>query len=1138
MAVALLILLAPAGAQEFRGAILGRITDPSGAPVAGCAIEAVNIETGVKIGSRSNEAGNYQIPFLVPGNYTVQVEHAGFKRIERSGLRVATNTQVTLDLSLELGTATETVNVTASAPLLNTASADLGHVVEKNYLSSITVNLTRNVLNTVRLTPGVTGGGATVTGNNAGSFSIAGGGSTTGRIEFLVDGIPNTTAHNAGGVVFIPSIDAVEEIKVHTTMFDAQYGHSNGGAINITTRGGTNQLHGSAYLYKRWSDLNANSWTNNTAGLPKPPTEYYQFGYFVGGPIILPKIYDGRNRTFFSTTFEKDRDSVELTRRARTPSDAEKAGDFSQTLNRRGGPFTLYDPNTTIVTAGRATRQPFANNRIPSSLITPTGAAWMKLYPSPNVTTSPALEALNFIGTGATVLPQTQISFRVDHQISDKQRIFGRYGMLRLKQMNDELVRGQYSVDPDGTGGLARENPRRFYNVGLDDTYTLSPSFLVSVRYGFVRKVQLNLRGGVGYDPSPLNLPQAILAGQSTSGWPTFNIAERMFTLGSNYQEELNNQHSLQTTFTKLAGKHSLKWGIDWRVLQWNRNTPGDSASGSFTFDTTFTRSDPFAPTSADTSGTGMASILMGLPASGSIGYISSLSLQTHYLAGFAQEDWKVNQRLTLNFGVRYELETPYTERYNRMSYGFDEKAKFPVSVPGLDLRGGIRFAGVDGNPRRGGIVDGNNFGPRFGFAYSLTSRTVLRGGYGMFFSGQTFNTSFLPEIGVFNATTPFVGTTDGGATPFSTLANPFPQGLRQPIGASAGLLAQAGDTLSYFDDHRVSPYNQQWQFSVQRQLPSQIVAEAAYIGMLTLKQLEAFNVNEKPDQYLALGTAENNRVPNPFLGVLPSNSVLGQGATITQNRLWVKYPQFTNLTVQGQNTGRAVYHALQLKMDKRMTRGLSVLWTYTFSKLIDNETTSITNVRKYRTVSSLDQRHIMRVALTYELPWQFKGQGQGLLRQVAGGWSLSSYFITESGLPFGVTHSNGRPVRLRNASKSGSVEDRLGDKLDPVTRRPLNPYFDITAFAPLPSQYVVSPSAPRFSELRAPGVKSLNMSVFKTFPIKERFKVQVRMEAEGLTNSPNFAAPGTNMSSLATFGVITSASGSRQIQGSARVTF
>jgi len=1139
LSMAFLIAVASSKAQEFRGTILGRITDPSGAPAAAVAIEVLNVDTGVTTRSASNDSGNYQIPFLVPGNYSVRVEHAGFKRVERGGIRVATNAQVTLDFTLELGTTAETVTVTASAPLLNTASADLGQVVERNYLTSITVNLTRNVLNTVRLTPGVTGGGATVTGNNAGSFSIAGGGSTTGRIEFLVDGIPNTTAHNNGGVVYIPSIDSVEEIKVHTTMFDAQHGHSNGGAINITTRGGTNQLHGTSYLYKRWSALDANSWTNNSRGLQKVPTNYYQFGYLVSGPVLLPKLYDGRNRTFFSTTFEKDRDLQELTRRARVPTAEERIGDFSQTINRRGGMFTLYDPLTTVVASNRATRQPFTGNRIPASRIHPIGGAWLKLYPAPNVPIPPQLEALNWIGTGVTTLPQTQISARIDHNVSGRQRIFGRYGMLRLRQMNAELIRGQYSIAPDGTGGLARENPRRFYNIGLDDTYTFSPSFIGSFRYGFVRKVQTNLRGGVGYDNGFLNLPQVISANQAVSGWPTFNIAENMPTLGSNYVEEVNDQHSMMATFTKLTGKHSLKWGVDWRVLRWNRNSPGAAASGSFDFDTVFTRSDPFAPTSADTSGTGMASILMGIPATGSFGYITALSLQNHYLAGFAQEDWKVNQRLTLNFGVRYELETPYTERYNRMSYGFDENAKLPFNVPGLDLRGGVLFAGVDGNPRHGGIVDKNNFGPRFGFAFSVTPKTVLRGGYGMFYSGQAFNTGFLADVGVFNAATPFVGTIDSGATPFSTLANPFPEGLRQPIGASAGLTAQLGDALSFFDERRLSPYNQQWQFSIQRQLPSQIAAEAAYVGMLSLKQFESFNLNEKPDQYLALGTAENTRVPNPFLGVLPSNSVLGQGATITQNRLWPRFPQFTSLNIQGANTGKAIYHALHLKVDKRMTNGLSVLWAYTFSKLIDNETTSVINPRRYRTVSNLDQTHIMRVAATYEFPWRFAGQGMDrLLRQVAGGWSLSGYFIAESGTPFGITHANGRPVRTRNAALSGPVSERLGDRLDPVTRRPLNPYFDIGAFAPLASQYVVTPEAARFDELRAPGATSLNVSLFKTFPITERLRLQIRMEAEGVTNTPNFGAPGTNLSSAATFGVITAAGGSRKMQGSARISF
>jgi hypothetical protein len=940
-------------------------------------------------------------------------------------------------------------------------------------------------------------------------------------------------------VVFIPSIDAVEEIKVHTTMFDAQYGHSNGGAINITTRGGGNQLHGTSYLYRRWSALDANTWTNNSRGLAKPATNYYQFGYLLSGPVLLPKLYNGRNRTFFSTTLEKDRDSVQLTRSARVPTAEERVGDFSRTINRRGGAFTLFDPATTVVNAGRATRQPFAGGRIPAARITPTGGEWLKLFPSPNIAIAPQLEALNWTATDATILPQTQISARIDHNLSDRQRLFGRIGLLRLYQTNGELIRGQYSIAPEGTGGLARANPRRFYNIGFDDTYTFSPSLLGSFRYGLVRKVQGNLRGAVGYDNTFLKLPAVITSNQAVSGWPTFSVGENLPTLGSNFVEETNDQHSAMATFSKLTGKHTLKWGVDWRVLRWHRNSPGDAASGIFNFDTTFTRSDPFTPTSADTSGTSLASILLGLPASGSLGYTTSLSLQNHYIAGFLQEDWKISQRLTLNFGIRYELETPYTERYNRMSYGFNENGKLPVNVPGLDLRGGIRFAGVDGAPRRGGQLDANNFGPRFGFALSADSKTVLRGGYGAFFSGQAFNTGFLADVGVFNASTPFLGTNDGGATPFATLANPFPTGLRQPLGASSGLLAQVGDAVSFFDERRVSPYNQQWQFSVQRQLPSKTVAEAAYVGMLSLKQFENFNLNERPDRFLALGTAENNRVNNPFLGAFPATSVLGQGATVTQSRLWVRYPQFTNANIQGANTGRAIYHALQTKVDKRTSRGLSVLWTYTFSKLIDNETTSIVNPRKYRTVSSLDQTHVMRVATTYEFPWKFDKRGAGrLLDMAAGGWAASGYLTLETGTPLGVTHPNGRPVRIRNASRGGPIGNRLGDRLDPVTRRPANAYFDIDAFTPLASQYVVSPEAPRFDELRAPGVKSLNVSLFKTFAATERIRLQLRLEAAGVTNTPNFAAPGTNMASVATFGVITSAGGARQMQGSLRVMF
>jgi len=1098
-------------------------------------VEAVNVDTGVLIGSVTSEDGNYQIPFLVPGTYTARVNQAGFKNMERTGVRVLTSGQVTLDFVLELGASSEKITVEASTPVLETASADLGTVIDRNQINNVTVNISRNVLYNLRLAPGITGGGGSITGNAAGGFSIAGSGSTQGRVEYMIDGIPNTTAHNNGGVVYIPSMDAVDEIKVHTTMFDAQYGHSNGGAINITTRGGTNELRGTAYLYKRWAALDANSWQNNRNGLPKAPTNYRQFGYLVTGPVFIPKLYNGRNQTFFSTTLESDADPRELTRQARVPTELERQGDFSQTINRRGGTFTVYDPATTVITAGRATRQPFAGNRIPVNRQSPTGVAWMKLFPAANLNVPPQLELFNWVASGKYDVINQQTSARLDHHFSDRQRMFVRFGLLTRDQDADKLIQGQYSMPIDGGGSLERLI-RKFWNLGMDDTFTFSPTFIGSFRYGMVRKETSTVRGAAGFDTAPLSLPSVIISNQAVPGWPTLDIGGNLPVLGADRVFEANDQHTFMATFTKLAGKHSLKWGPDWRVLRWNRNSPGSAAPGTFAFNTVFTQADPFTPTSGDVSGSGMASLLPGLPASGNFGNNSALSLQNHYLGLFVQEDWKIAPRLTVTFGVRFELETPYTERYNRMSYGFDENAALPVSVPGLNLRGGVRFAGVDSAPRRGGLVDGNNLGPRFGFAYSATAKTVIRGGYGMFFSGQAFNTGFLADVGVFNAVTPYVGSIDNGATPFASLANPFPNGLRVPLGASAGLMAQTGDAVSFFDERRVSPYNQQWQFSIQRELPAQVLLEAAYVGMLSLKQFESFNLNEKPDIYLAQGTAENNRVPNPFLGSLLPTSVLGQGATITQNRLWTRFPQFTNVTIQGVNTGKAIYHGLQLKADKRLTHGLSVLWTYTFSKLMDNETTSIINPRKYRTVSRFDQTHVTRLAVTYEMPWQFASNK--FLKQVLGGWSTSGYYVFETGVPLSVTHVNGRPVRIRNAALRGPVSERLGDGRDPVSRQVVNPYFDINAFAPLASQFVVSPEPPRLDELRAPSMRSLNVSLFKSFPIRERIRLQLRMDAQGLTNTPNFNAPGTNMSSPATFGIINGAGGNRSLQGALRIYF
>jgi hypothetical protein len=1133
-----LLCVAVAIAQESRGSISGHVIDPAGAAVPGAKVEAQNLDTGVVLQSATNDAGIYQIPFVVPGNYKVVIEHPGFKKLQRDGVRVSTATEVTVDLRLEIGATTESMTVSDALPLLETSGGDLGQVLDRKYVSDVTVNIYRNPLNSVLLTPGTSGGGGSVTGSGAGTFAIAGGGGTSGRVEYMVDGIPNAVAMKNGGPVYIPSADAVEELKVQTTMFDASYGRSNGGVINITTRGGTNSVHGTAYLYKQWAALNANTWTNNRNRVGKPPVDYHQYGYLFSGPVYIPHVYDGRNRTFFSTTFERDRDARALTGIGRVPTSLERQGDFSQTIALTGGSLTIYDPFSTMVNGSKATRTPFAGARIPSSMINPAGAAYLALYPLPNSGNTTQLGAYNWTGSGIYSVEQPEVSVRIDHNTSDRNRIFGRFGRLERDQNSTVMIPGETSYPVTGTNNLGPLF-RRFDNTGIDDTYTLSPTFIASVRYGFVWRVDTQQSGAPGMDTSTLHLPTSLTANQALPGLPTFSLGESMPTLGSTSTFTAETQHSLMVALTKIAGRHSLKFGVDYRLHRWNQNAPGNAAPGNFSFNNTFTRSDPFTNSTGNTSGTSMASLLLGVPASGSLGYTSPLSLQNHYFAGYIQEDFRVNAHLTLNLGLRYEFETPYTERYNRIGYGFDPTAVLPVQAPGLTLRGGLRFVGVDGYPRTEGELDTNNFGPRFGFAYQLARRTVVRGGYGLFYSPMAANDSYLGDVGVFSATTPFVASNDGGATPFATIANPFPAGMQQPIGAQTGLMAQVGTSLTYNDPHRVLPYNQQWQFDLQRELPSQIVVDVAYVGMLSLKQLESFNLNDLPDMYLQYGAAANSTVKNPFQGIFPATSTLGQGSTVTQSRFWVQYPQYTSLTVQGTNSGRASYNALQAKVEKRLSHGFSLLGSYTRSKLLQSNITSLVNTRHYRTVSSSDQPNVFRIAATYDFPWKFgPGSWNRVLDKAAAGWSFTGMWVYNSGTPMGISQANGRPIRLRNASLGGSVESRLGDKRD-ASGTILNPYFDTTAFVPLPNQYTVSPEPPLFPELRNPPSRAVNISLFKTFSFYEHFMLQFRADAINLLNSPNFAGPGTNMSNTATFGVISSDNGgNRTMQCGLRLSF
>jgi hypothetical protein len=772
----------------------------------------------------------------------------------------------------------------------------------------------------------------------------------------------------------------------------------------------------------------------------------------------------------------------------------------------------------------------------------------MKAFPLPNVSVTPQIGANNWAGAGVYQVIEDSYSVRVDHVISSRQKMFARYSKLtRADEFVPVLFAGVYSFPAPGPGqaDLGISN-RYFHSLAVDDTITFSPSFVGSVRYGLSARNLPKLlgvaEGTTLPDPAVLNLPQIVLDNQALRGFPIFALGEGFPQIGARKDVENWYTHTGLATFYKVLGKHSVKFGADYRLTRWNKIYLGDGQSGSFTYNSIFTRKNYSTDTSSDTSGSGMASLLLGVPASGSLGPNSALANQTHYLGLFIQEDWKVKPNLTLNFGVRYELETPYTERFNRTAYGYDFNAPAPpkMQVPGLALKGGLLFAGVDGNPRTEGNLDKNNFGPRFGFAYSINPKTVVRGGYGLFYGAQAYNYGFDGSVATFNAVTQYLGTNDGGATPYTTIQNPFPDGLREAEGTANGLAAAYGDSLNILEQNRVNPYNQQWQLSVQRELPGGFLAEGAYVGMLSLKLLENFNLSEKPDEYLALRSAENNKVPNPFLGVFDPRSTLGKGTTITQGQLWKRYPQYVTLTMYGANSGRAVFHAFQGGVQGRFSNVTGFV-NYAFSKGIVNNTTSWVNTRHYRSVSSLDRRHVMRLAMLYDLPFgpgkSYMSSG-GVLGRLVEGWSLSGFLQAWSGAPLTVTHANGRPIALRNPTKKGPVSERLGNKVDPATGKVLNPFFDIDAFQALPDQYTISPTEPLLDWLRGPGYVGFNMAILKDVTIREGMSLQIRGEAQNVTNARAWANPGTNMNTPKTFGVIEDGGPGRTVQIGATLRF
>lgn len=1111
-------------AQGTTSQIVGKISDPTGTPVPGAVVRATNIETGSVREAKSNDAGAYVLPLLLPGQYRIAVTKDGFRPVNRTGINLFVDQVARVDQQLELGSISQEIQVTAAAPLLESETSAIGQVVDSAKIQSIPLN-GRSAFRLVQLTPGLLAspaangqfGDIPVNTNQDSTFSINGGRQLSN--EILIDGVPSTTGQ-FNTITTIPSIEATQEFKVQSSNLSAEWGRFGGGVVNVSTRSGTNQVHGAMYEYLRNNVFDANEFFNKTAGLSIPPFRLNQFGGAVGGPVKLGKLYDGKNRTFFFTDYQGTRYRRGDTTRFSLPTAAQRNGDFSKTLNQAGALVTVYDPYSTQpdpARLGQSIRIPFAGNLLPANRIDPIARKLMAFYPEPNSAGEPFTALNNFGKNASRSVDQSQLSGRVDHTFSSAYRIFGRFAHNRTVLRQPDSY-GNVATSGNGSVGTS---PFRQTTFALDHSLNLSPTSIFNLKYGVARWYQERKTRSYGFDQRTLGYSDALVRQFQIPVFPAIGLDQYDGLGGQSYFTSGNDTHSIIGAWTKIMGKQTLKIGGEVRLRRINFIL-SQGGGGSFNFDRAFTRG-PNPLQFYDNAGNSIASLLLGTAASGSVPIVSGVSAQNFYSGGYVQSDIRVTSHLVINAGLRYETESPFTERYNSLNY-FDRDLPSPVKNSQFPaLTGGLVFASPD--RRHVWQWDRINFAPRLGLAWSALPKTVIRGGGGFFFApAETSNvaTAFASNAG-YAANTPYVSSVDGGLTPFRTLSNPYPDGLLQPVRNSLGASTFLGQGLAVWDNRQVMPVTYQWNLDLQRELPGQILVDVAYVGSrgvhLAFKNRQ---MNELDPQYLSLGTALNQQVLNPFFGSI-SVGTLAQ-RTVTRRQLLLPFPQFTNVNVINMTLANSIYHSLQFKMDKRFSKGVGVLVAYTVGKLITDSNNTVSNnggpsanntantqnwynLRSERSLSEMDVPRNLVVSFVAELPFgpgkKFFSASRGIGAKVVRGWQLNGITSHRAGFPLSIS---------ANIAGGGNRPNSTGQSAE-LSSPSLNKWFDTAAFLQPPS-FSLGNVGRTLPDARGPAIVNLDLSLIKNTKLTERAQLQLRFEYFNVTNTPPFGLPNTALGS------------------------
>jgi len=1109
--------------------LTGRVTDVSGAVVPQASVVARAVETGISTSTETTGDGYYTLPSLPPGRYEVTVSRSGFNTVKQAGLELAVQQTARLDVSLQVGAVAETIEVQAQATLLESETSTIGQVIGNRQVTELPL-LGRNTYALAMLVPGVrnSAGVNNVVIDQISTVSYSINGQRANSNEFLLDGAPNTAASQNQPVVNA-NPDMVQEFKVETNGFSAEYGRAAGGVFNVVTKSGTNDFHFSAYEFLRNDKLNANDFFANRSGTQRAPFRFNQFGGTFGGPVLIPKLYNGRSRTFFFANTEIVRFVQGITFTSVLPDPTHLTGNLSNARLADGRLVTVYDPATVAANpAGGFVRSPFPGNVIPAGRIDPVARGYSRLFPTPQVLNAP-LGAINYTRTDGNRVPKDSYSFRGDHNFTDTNRIFARYSYddtpyLRAPVFGPELK----NIAP--TAG-----PQIFtrWNAVVEDTHTFSPTMIGVFRYSASRLINFRRPYSDNFDVTsvglpaymregmvdPISLPPVVINGYSNTGSVPNIIVGGL--IGAT--DLINFGHTLQTvqgTFTKNLTAHTLKFGAEFRAVQFNNLQVGDQAT-NFNFSPQWTQG-PNPNASSAVAGLGVASFLLGIP-TGAVNPAPALAMTTKYHGLFVQDTWKVTPKLTVNLGLRWDYETPRTDRFNQLT-NFDYTAASPLRAPGLNLQGGLTFVGVGGLPRTNANADRNNFAPRAGIAYRLNNKTVIRTGAGLFYGhtgglgggGGPFGTSG------FQTSTSIVTSLDG-ITPIVKWSDPYPSRFNKPSGSSLGLATLLGQTIGFYDRGNVTPYSAQWNFNIQRELPGKILLEAGYAGSRGLHFPENRQFNQLPLQYLALGDALRQQVENPFFGQITVGALAQR--TVTRAQLLRPFPHFDGVGSQGAGWASSTYHALEAKAEKRYASGLSVLASYTFSKLMDYGTgpfagetvggstyQSFYNLAAEWSPSVLDQTHRLILNAVYELP--FYRNGSGVAAKFLGGWQLGGIWMALSGGPIGVN------ATVNNSfSQGGGQRPNWSGQNACVANPTPNRWLDSAVFSN-PAPYAFGTAPRTFNGCRSDVTGQFDFTLTKNTRFAEKFNLQFRAEVFNASNSPRFAPPNASFGNPQ-FGVI-----------------